>query len=96
MTDETTQSDYGPVEAACRSAVASMGDLTGIQSPLAESSYVLARAVDNREGRGLGAAAVARELRETLMALKEASDAGGASDELDDFLSSAVGDGPKS
>jgi 16S rRNA G527 N7-methylase RsmG len=90
MTDETTQSDPGAVEAACRRAVASMDELTGIQEPLAESSYVLARTVDSGRARGMGAAAVARELRETLVALKEANVVAGASNELDDFLSSPV------
>jgi hypothetical protein len=67
-----------------------MDELTGIQKPLAESSYVLARQIDSGKARGMGAAAVARELRETLTTLKEASDAGGASNELDDFLRSPV------
>jgi len=90
MTDETTQSDYGAVEAACRAAVDQMGDLSGIQSPLAESSYVLARTIDSGRARGMGAAAVARELRETLMALKGVADVGSAASELDDFLSSPL------
>lgn len=80
----------GDVESACRVAVDQMGDLTGIQSPLAESIFKLAGAMDRGDGKGMGAAAIARELRETLVALKEAADAGGASDELDDFLSSPV------
>ena len=91
MTTSSTQRDEpGDVESACRAAVDQMGDLTGIQSPLAESAYVLARTIDSGKARGMGAAAVARELRETLVALKEAADAGGASNELDDFLSSPV------
>jgi hypothetical protein len=89
-TDSTQRDESGDVESACRLAVDQMGDLTGIQSPLAESAYVLARTIDSGKARGMGAAAVARELRETLTTLKEASDAGSSSDRLDDFLSSAV------
>ncbi|MGH3369600.1 MAG: hypothetical protein ACRDPR_06335, partial [Nocardioidaceae bacterium] len=80
----------GDVEAAARAAVASMGVLAGIQEPLAESAYSLARTLDLGV-TGVAVAPIARELRETLVALKEAADAGDAASTLEDFLSSAVG-----
>jgi len=86
-----TQGDaYGDVESAARSAVASMGELAGIQEPLAESAYALARTLDLGV-TGVAVAPIARELRETLVALKEAADAGDAASELEAFLSSPLG-----
>ena len=82
---------YGDIEAEARVAVASMGGLSGVQAPLAEAAYALARILD-KGAKGMAAAAIARELRETLGALKEAASVGNATSELEDFLSTAVGD----
>lgn len=87
-----TQGDaYGPVESSARGAVAAMGELTGVQGPLAQSAFRLARTLDTG-ARGMAAAAIARELRETLRELKEAADAGDAASELEAYLSAPVGD----
>lgn len=93
MTEVTQGDTYGDVkaEAKARDAVAAMGSLSGVQGPLAEAAYALARILD-KGARGMAAAAIARELRETLGALKEAADAGDADSELGAYLSAAVGD----
>ncbi len=93
-TSSTQRDEPGAVEAACRNAVEQMDELTGIQEPLAESAYVLARQIDSGKARGMGAAAVARELRETLAAMKEASGASNALSDLEAFLSAEVRDSP--
>ena len=57
----------GAVERAVRRDVRALGELTDIQRSLAETSYTLAKTLD--EGAGLATAAVARELRVTLVEL---------------------------
>ncbi|WP_345431953.1 hypothetical protein [Actinoallomurus vinaceus] len=83
---------FGDVEAATRGAIAELGELADVQKALAETAYRLARALDSGT-KGMAISATAKELRETLTAIKEASDAGDAASQLEAFMSSAVGDG---
>jgi hypothetical protein len=80
----------GPVERATRRDVKTLGGLAGVQGSLAEAAYRLARTLD--EGAGLATAAVARELRATLLALKEAGGVGARADDLAAALSSPLDD----
>lgn len=81
---------FGDVETQTRAAVADLGDLSDIQKALAEVAYTLARALDVGQ-KGMSLSATAKELRETLVAMKEASDAGDAASQLEAFMSAAVG-----
>lgn len=82
---------FGDIETETRAAIEKLGDLEGIQGPLAAIAYQLARTLDlGAESKAL--AGIARELRETLTTIKEAADAGDAADELEAYLSAAVGD----
>jgi predicted trehalose synthase len=78
------------VERATRRDVKALGDLAGVQRSLAEAAYNLAKTLD--DGAGLATAAVARELRATLLTLKEAGGVGAATDALADALSSPMDD----
>jgi hypothetical protein len=80
----------GPVELAARRDVRALGDLAGIQRSLAETAYRLARTLD--DGAGLATAAVARELRATLISLKEAGKGDAASARLLERLSAPLDD----
>lgn len=81
---------FGDVETETRAAVAELGELADVQKALAEAAYVLARSLDIG-AKGMALSATAKELRETLTAIKEASDAGDAASQLEKFMSSAVG-----
>jgi hypothetical protein len=83
------EAEYGPLEAATRAAVEELGDLDGIQGPLSELAFVLAKRMDDG-ARGMAAAAIARELRETLRAMTEAADDSDAVTELLAQLASPV------
>jgi hypothetical protein len=72
-----------------RSYAEGLGELAGIRPALLASALHLGQVID-RGAKGMGAAALARELRETLGALKGAADAGDAQSELGAFLSEAV------
>jgi hypothetical protein len=80
----------GPVERATRRDVKALGKLAGVQGSLAETAYRLAKTLD--DGAGLATAAVARELRATLLTLKEAGGVGAAADDLAAALSSPMDD----
>jgi len=82
--------DCGPVEAATRRDVKALGALAGVQRSLAEAAFNLAKTLD--DGAGLATAAVARELRATLLTLKEAGGVGAAGDDLAAALSSPMDD----
>jgi hypothetical protein len=84
-----SDADLGEVEAAVRAVVAELGELDGVQPALAAAAYMLARQLDS--GAGMATAAVARELRETLRALTEASDADDVASRLAAELSAPVG-----
>ncbi|HEY5990406.1 MAG TPA: hypothetical protein VIV12_29060, partial [Streptosporangiaceae bacterium] len=86
----TVATSRGPVERATRRDVKGLGDLTGIQRSLAETAYRLAKTLD--DGAGLATAAVARELRATLLTLRESSDGSAAGRELLARLSTPVHD----
>lgn len=90
MTEVTQGDALGDVESAARKAVAAMGELAGIQAPLAQAAFKLARILDSG-AKGMAAAAIARDFRETLVALEEASDAGDAASELEAYLSAPLG-----
>jgi phytoene/squalene synthetase len=83
----------GPTERAARRFVKALGELQGAQATLAEACYLVARALDEREGRpDMATAANLRELRSTLDALERRGD----SDTGDAFVASLfteVGDG---
>lgn len=83
------EAEHGPLEAKTRAAVEELGDLDGIHGPLAELAFALAQRID-AGARGMAAAAIARELRETLRAMTEAADDGDAVAELLRQLSSPV------
>jgi len=90
----TTHGDVtalGDVETETRCAVAELGDLADVQKALAEVAYVLARSLDG-DAKGMALSATAKELRETLTAIKEASDAGDAASQLEAFMSTPLGD----
>ena len=80
----------GPVERATRRDVRGLGELAGIQHALAEAAFNLAKSLD--AGAGLATAAVARELRATLLTLKEAGGVGAGADDLAAALSSPMDD----
>jgi hypothetical protein len=77
-----------------RQDIAALGQLSGVQQSLAETSYILARLLD-RGAKGMGAAALTRELRATLDELMEARDRGDAATELISVLSSPLRDAAK-
>jgi hypothetical protein len=81
---------FGDVETETRVAVAELGDLGDVQKALAEIAYVLARSLDSG-ATGMALSATAKELRETLMAIKEASDASDAASKLEAFMSTPMG-----
>ena len=81
-------SGQGPVEDAARVYVASMGVLADLQRPLAELAFSLARTLDG--GAGMAAAAVGREYRATLLALREVGDDNAAGADLLAHLSTPV------
>lgn len=81
--------DCGPLEAKTRAAVEELGDLDGVQATLAELAFALAERMD-RGAKGMAAAAIAREIRETLRAMTEAADDGDAVAELLRQLASPV------
>jgi hypothetical protein len=73
----TTDDDadgFGDVEARVRADIEALGDLDGVQPSLARVAYTLARALDSGT-KGMATAAISRELRETLAALTDSSDA---------------------
>lgn len=80
------------LEDAVRADVAALGVLSGLQGSLAETAFILARSLD-RGAKGMGAAALARELRVTLEELVTAHDRGDAAGELISILSAPVRDG---
>jgi hypothetical protein len=82
---------FGDVETAVRADIEAFGDLAGVQNSLAQMAYRLARVLDSG-ARGMSAAAIARELRETLRELKGDADAGDVAQQLEAYLSSPVGD----
>ena len=82
------------LEDAVRADIAELGALHGMQASLAETAYVLAALLD-RGARGMGAAALTRELRVTLDELVEAHDRGDAAGELISILSAPVRDEAK-
>ncbi|WP_097982263.1 hypothetical protein [Streptomyces sp. f150] len=72
----------GRVEAAVRSDVEQLGDLSGIDPSLAEMAYTLAREIDAGGGdEGKQLPQLTRELRQTLAQLME----GQAADDDDDL-----------
>jgi hypothetical protein len=79
---------FGDVEAETRAAIADLGDLADVQKALAEVAYVLARELDTG-AKGMAISATAKELRETLAAIKEAADAGDAASQLEKFMAAA-------
>ncbi|GAA0347813.1 hypothetical protein NE235_10660 [Actinoallomurus spadix] len=86
MADED---ERGPLEATTRAAVVALGELEGIQRPLAELAFALAQRMD-AGAKGMAASAIARELRETLRAMTEAADVSDAAAELLAQLSAPV------
>lgn len=100
VTDREEPEDLGgPVEAAVRTGIAEFadeteeGELTGVQRAMAETAYVLAKALD--KGAGLAVAGVARELTRTLQVLTEGPDDDDAGAALLARLSTPVGDSPQ-
>jgi hypothetical protein len=86
------EDETGPVERAVREDVDQM-DLTGpLCRSYAESAFNLARKLDS--DAGMATAAVARELRETLRVLQEASGDDDGTAQLVAELSAPVGHGP--
>jgi hypothetical protein len=80
-------SQRGPTEQAARRFVKGLGDLTGAQATLAEACYLVARALDQREGRpDMATAANLRELRATLDSLERRGD----SDSGEGFVASLL------
>ena len=77
------------LEASVRRDIAALGQLSGVQQSLADTACILARLLD-RGARGMGAAALTRELRATLDELMEARDRGDAATELISVLSSPL------
>jgi hypothetical protein len=86
----TKREQRGPVETATRVDIAGLGTLGGIQGSLAETAYRLARTLD--EGAGLATAAVARELRATLLAVREVGDVRNVGADLSAELSTPLDD----
>src|SRR5262245_32759024 len=85
----------GPTERAARRFVRDLGDLTGPQATLAEACYLVAKALDQRDGPpDMATAANLRELRATLQAIREAGDGGNVGVELAEQLSAPVVDAP--
>lgn len=83
--------EYTGVEAAVRDDIAALGELTGFQHSLAQIAITLARALDSG-ARGMAAAQISHQLRETLSELLEASQSNDAASDLQEFLSSALRD----
>lgn len=79
---------FGDIEAQTRAAIEELGDLVDVQKALAQVAYRLARALDSQT-KGMAISATAKELRETLTAIKEASDAGDAASQLEKFMAAA-------
>jgi hypothetical protein len=78
------------VERTVRADLRGLGELTGVRPTLAATAITLARQLD--AGGGMATAAIARELRETLRALTEASEDDDAATRLAAELSTPVGD----
>jgi hypothetical protein len=81
--------EHGPLETATRTAISEMGELNGINRPLAELCINLSRLMDVGAS-GMAASAIARELRETLTQMMEVSDDNSAVRDLLDRLSVPV------
>lgn len=81
----------GPVEEATRADLALL-DPVGTARALAETAYVLARALD-RGRPGMATAAIAKEFRATLAELTEGSDDDALGAQLGAWLSTPVGHG---
>ncbi|SET43135.1 hypothetical protein [Nonomuraea wenchangensis] len=69
--DRYDDENHGPIETAVRREIAEIGLEGKMTDSYAEICYNLARTLDN--GAGYVAAAVAKELRETLQMIEEAS-----------------------
>ncbi|MCX4468956.1 helix-turn-helix domain-containing protein [Micromonospora sp. NBC_01655] len=80
--DAPTAPIGGEVEAATRKAIEDLGDLDGIEEPLAAIALADARALD--DGAGMATAAVSKELRAALTQLWEGRD-GEDEDEAEDY-----------
>lgn len=74
----------GPLETSVRETISELGSMSGVTRPLAELALILAEQLDMRDGgkTGMGIAANAKELRETLKQMMEVSTGGNAIDDL--------------
>lgn len=79
-----TRRNKGPVERAVTQSIREIGELPQGLGGLAEVAKTLAKSLD--EGAGLATAAVARELRATLVKLAEGSERDDGPDPLDELV----------